>query len=538
MENILFLNLKTFLQKENYPVNEEELELQLLSHPAYPSMYAVTEVLSHFGIDNLALEVPKNRETLSQLPEMFLAHVKTSDQEELILVKRQNHFIKKINGKRKQEDINVDDFLEMWLGYVVVIEKAISGKIPGEKKNIRFHQKLFLTTMAVSGTALFFYLLPGLFQGLHYLLSLIGLVLSVLIIQHESGTGSDMINRFCTRSEKTSCDTVLSSKGAILLGSLKLSDLSIVYFTGLTISWLPFAISGVVNYTSSLMVSIMTPPVIFYTVYYQWKVVKRWCPLCLSIALVLMLQIVTVVFKYFTANQLIIDVEAGVLFLFSVLLALSAWLFVKPLLQDKQAYKELQLKHFRFKRNYDLFKSAFHQKPSIPTAIESQKEIVLGNPDALLHLVALTNPLCYFCKGAHITLARLLEKYGDQVKITIRFNVASNGVNHQIANRLMNLYHAHDKHSFIQAMDEVYSEGISRKQWLKQWSVTTEKSYGITLEQQRNWCLQNRVHFTPALMVNGRLFPQAYEMDDLLYFIEDLIEDTKQIKYAAAEVSA
>ena len=66
-DSLLFL-LKTFLQKENYKINFEELEFQLLSHPSYPSLHSVTGVFDHFNIENIALEVPTNRETLEQLP--------------------------------------------------------------------------------------------------------------------------------------------------------------------------------------------------------------------------------------------------------------------------------------------------------------------------------------------------------------------------------------------------------------------------------------------------------------------------------------
>ncbi|MEL6916243.1 MAG: hypothetical protein AAFO99_00795, partial [Bacteroidota bacterium] len=73
MEDSLFALLKKFIEKQNYRINLKELKFQLLSHPSYPSLHSVTGVLNHFNMDNVALEVPKDRETLVQLPETFLS---------------------------------------------------------------------------------------------------------------------------------------------------------------------------------------------------------------------------------------------------------------------------------------------------------------------------------------------------------------------------------------------------------------------------------------------------------------------------------
>ena len=71
-DNLSFL-IQKLLKKSSIVLNFDELSFQIQSHPSYPSLHAVTGVLSHFNIENVAVQVPVNKETLSQLPECFLA---------------------------------------------------------------------------------------------------------------------------------------------------------------------------------------------------------------------------------------------------------------------------------------------------------------------------------------------------------------------------------------------------------------------------------------------------------------------------------
>ena len=77
-----------FLRKNGIRVNESELEFQLLSHPSYPSLHSITGVLDHFTIENYALDILKEIETLDLLPNSFLAVVKTEEHNDFVMVSR------------------------------------------------------------------------------------------------------------------------------------------------------------------------------------------------------------------------------------------------------------------------------------------------------------------------------------------------------------------------------------------------------------------------------------------------------------------
>ena len=67
------INLVELILKNNeISFDNKELIFQIQSHPSYPSLHSVTGVLDHFNIQNIAVEVPVNSETLVELPESFI----------------------------------------------------------------------------------------------------------------------------------------------------------------------------------------------------------------------------------------------------------------------------------------------------------------------------------------------------------------------------------------------------------------------------------------------------------------------------------
>ena len=66
--------------------NPRDLNLHLASHPEYPSLRSITDTLDYFDINNIAARVDKS--SLSQLPRMFLAHLKGEVHMDFALVQR------------------------------------------------------------------------------------------------------------------------------------------------------------------------------------------------------------------------------------------------------------------------------------------------------------------------------------------------------------------------------------------------------------------------------------------------------------------
>ena len=517
--------LLSFLQKEGIHLNQDELKLQLLSHPSYPSLHSVTGVLDHFDIENMALEVPKNRETLFQLPDHFISVI--NEDKEFVVVTQGEDDILLTHGDKRKETISVNSFLDSWSGIIVVVEKDEVNMPHKKVSDTAFFNGMYILS-AVVLLGLFFFIKPTIFQSVHFMLSLIGVAVSFLILKHEFGFQSKALEKFCSATETTNCDAVLNSKGASISNYFKLSDLSFIYFVGLSLSWI-LTVTFSASNNLIIMVSLLALPITIYSIYYQASIVKKWCPLCLSIVVVLWLQGASLFFNQPLNLNIKPDITGSFILFSSFLFITSLWLFIKPLLKKQQELEKLEIEHYKFKRNFELFDAVYSKGNYLDTSISSTKEIVLGSKNAPLKILLVTNPSCYYCKEAHIDVEKILNKNKDDVNVTIRFNVPSdkNIIGNKVANKLLEIYNDQSIETCKEALHEVYQSDANLDKWLLKWGETTTNSFNNELETQQSWCHTNNINFTPALFINGKQFPKEYNRSDISYFIEDLIEQTE-----------
>ena len=129
-------------------------------------------------------------------------------------------------------------------------------------------------------------------------------------------------------------------------------------------------------------------------------------------------------------------------------------------------------------------------------------------------------------------IENILGKYNNEVKIIIRFNIDTTDKESdlvKITSRLLELYETEETENCLKSMHQIY-DGKSVTSWLNEWEECSEKEkYASILEHENSWCKENRINFTPEILINGYSFPKEYERSDLLYFIEDLCEDSIKI---------
>jgi thiol-disulfide isomerase/thioredoxin len=508
-------------------VDQKELEFQLLSHPSYPSLHSLTGVLNHFRIENLVVQVPIDKETFQQLPDVFIAYVKNQEYDDLVLTTKKDSKVQVIFDQNRKEQFHIEEFLKLWTGILVGVEKDEESPISKENKK----QSLLNTAIVASFIVLlsyFFYLQPDIFQIIHFLLSLAGLAMGTVIVKHELGLQSQIADKFCSgKRESINCDEVLQSKGSKLFNSWNFSDIGITYFSTILLSSL-LLLSGQSSYQILILVTALAIPFTFYSIAYQYFVVKKWCLLCLSIVSILWLQSFALYFAHYEAfnSQMLLPQALAIVFSFA--LCFSLWQFIIRKLKTEQDLKEKLANHNRFKRNYKIYQALTSYSNSINTNINLPEEISFTKGDPHLKIVLVTNPLCGFCKETHKIIEKLIGQ--NHIQITIRFHVNGNTEypDTQIASRLLELYSLEGEDKCLQAMNEIYGE-LSAQDWLQKWGKASDQKYLTILKTEREWCLGNNIEFTPVILVNGKSFPLEYDREDLLYFIDDIIEEQQEL---------
>ncbi|AXT18914.1 hypothetical protein D1817_03245 [Flavobacteriaceae bacterium] len=525
MNNSLATQVELLLFNNAISCDKEELSFQIESHPSYPSLHSITGVLDHFNIDNIALDVPINQETLSQLPNCFLAQIKDESGMSFVIVNNNNEVYNLISGDKKKQNVSSSEFLEKFTGIIVAVEKTEGIEL--KKNNTSKVNTILISLSLMLLAGLFIKVSSSLSTAVYFLLSAIGVYISRAIIKQELGEQSLLGDAFCSQSTNTgnSCNSVLSSKGA-QFGRYKLSDFSMIYFIGLLLSTLLLTLIAS-SLTIVFIFSLIAIPVTLYSIYYQYAVVKQWCFLCLSVtavlwiqaALILSLNYNSIILSNITLNALLVSS-------FSFLSVFTIWNILSPNIKLIKELKESKIKYFKFKRDYSLFEALLNKSTVVDTTITGASEVVFGNPEAPLNITLITSPFCGHCKPVHTLIEQVLKKHSEEVQIHIRFSThQDNTPLINITSRLLELYHTESKAKCLEAMHDIYG-GLTSEQWFNKWGETNNRApYLNTLKLASEWCKDKNINFTPEILINGRSFPKEYERSELIYFIEDLYEN-------------
>ncbi|WP_299767090.1 vitamin K epoxide reductase family protein [uncultured Dokdonia sp.] len=522
MNNSVIYQVAQLLKLNKIAFDKEELAFQIQSHPSYPSLHAITGVLTHFNIDHLALVVPATEEILDQLPTVFLSCMKIEEDQLFgIVVKKENSLITYYSAKDRKE-YATQEFLQHFTGIIVAVEKEET-----DRPSVKNKKTTYLRTGLFAGLG---FMLLGLIYQAQFttgtigygIVALLGVFISVAIIKQQLGIETKIGNAFCSDTNTSkNCSTVLSSDGATVFG-IKLSDVSLLYFIGLSCSVVVLSICKYAI-TPLYIVSFIATPITLYSIYYQYAFAKAWCPLCLVIVGILLTQ------TGIGISQISDIVQINALLIIGIVytLTLLTWMFIEPIFLASKKLKKATIDFTKFKRNFTLFETLLTQAPKKQTSIDNASEIVFGNVNAPLSLVIVTSPFCGHCKPVHSILEDILKKYSDLVAITIRINVNTDDREttiYKITSRLLEIYHREGQEPCLKAMHDIYG-GMNPDAWLSTWGTCKqEDAYHQTLIHQQNWSAYHGINFTPEILINGYSFPSAYAREDLTYFIEELHE--------------
>lgn len=502
--------LEKFLIKNNYTnFNRKDISLQLQTHPQNPSFRAITDTLDYFGIENVAANVPED--SLPSMPTNFLTLI-DQDGLHLVLVVKKNNFVYCYYENKKREKYTFSNFTKIWSKEIIAIGETTKKDTKG------LLLKLF-GGMLVLGILVAFLLFRDVtwITSFILLLSAIGLYISQLLVSEKLGYHSASVHSICTSIANSNCDEVINSKGAMLTKNISLADAGFLYFSILVFQNIFFGYNSV-----TALVILCSIPVIIFSIYYQAIVLKKWCPLCLGVAVVLILLNI-LVFWNLTFDLTILQI---IEFLMTMVVLIPAYFVIKNLIVTQKNNEEKLFAASRFKRNPDIIKNFMKDAKVIEDLGMIQNEIRIGNPEAKYKIIAFTNPFCGFCKAAFESYVKI-TKVHTNVEIWVRFN--SNFENFEEAStkisvRLVELYFEKGQEYFANAFLDWF-EDKNEKDWLKKYGNPKFETKTISLlKEHKNWAINNSIDHTPATIIDGEEFPSAYGYEDLTLVISDIFE--------------
>lgn len=514
------------------------LEKELQEHPDYPSLLSISDVLTAHGVENMSLKI--DPDDLDKIPLPFIAVLSDagSNKENFTVVRSvtNNNFEYYDLQIRNWRSVSREKFFEKWPSKVVLIadgenalsEKDYEDKLKEEKKQRFIKSSLFTVIPLLTVTAIFFaytrYGAPSALASLYTLFSLAGTIVSGLLIWYELDEYNPALQQICSPGKKVNCGAILNSKASKIAG-ISWSVIGFTYFAGALLLEL---FSGVNNKQTLFILAWLNAFAalyILFSVYYQWRIAKQWCVLCLYIQGLLAIQLLTTfIARWYTAvsfqSTLSYDVLIPVLLAYLVpfiaaSLLMPAYRSAKEGNTNKQ---ELQ----RLKHNAQIFEALLAKQKRVSEEPEGLG-IILGNHEAKNRIIKVCNPYCGPCAQAHVPMEALLENNPD-VQLQIIFT-ATNQENDMKAQPVKHLL----------AIAEKSKNEETVKHALDDWYLADKKDYSVfaakypmngellkqndKVEAMRVWCDKVGIEFTPTFFVNGYQLPEIYNVADLKYFL-------------------
>jgi uncharacterized membrane protein len=514
-------------------VNNATVNETLQNHPDWPSLLCVSDSLSKWRIPNAAGRIDKDE--IDQLPLPFLAPVEKVGPFVVVKEITETEVGYFPHGYKRYTVAKKEDFFKDWGGvYLIAESNENSGEDIGQFRKGKRHARI---RALIQGSLLLLLLFASIqiFRTrinnltpvqlwsvyLQFFIFMAGLAVTLLLLWYEVDDNNPLLQKVCTGLAKTNCRAVLNSAGARLFNWISWSEVGFIYFSGglLLLLFSPGSLAGAMAVSGWL--SLLAVPYPVFSVWYQWKVAKQWCLLCLGVQFLLVIAAVNTIagglLHTGSDNPFELLFGAAVCFLLPALI----WAFGKPFLFRMQKARRTYRDYLQIKFNEEIFDTLLKKQMPMKMPVDGLG-IDIGNAGATNTLVKICNPYCGPCSRAHRQIEELLEQHGNlRVKIIFTVSNDDNDRGAIPARHLMALAAMGDESLTKQALDDWYlAETKDYNVFANKYPLNGELAkQGPGLEAMSSWCREMKVAATPTIFFNGYRLPSAFNIDEIKYFL-------------------
>jgi uncharacterized membrane protein len=519
------------------------LKKEIEQHPNYPSLLSVSDVLNNYGIENLGVKF--NPEKIIDIPTPFITQItgRKSVIDFFTVVKEiPNGVVKFFDPEEQRWDkLSLEDFLKRSLGIALLTEVADNA---GEQnydtiiKAERNKQATQLFTFGLVPLLVIAAIITGLFKnglnailpGIFLTLTLTGCTVGALLLLYELDRHNPILKQICSAGKKVNCGAVLQSKASKIWG-ISWSAIGFSYFMGMLLLLLSSGITSPAALLTVALINAVAIPYTFFSIYYQWRVAKQWCMLCLTVQALLFLQLSTALIGGWHTLIPITSISTGLIIQTAISFAIPfiAVTLLMPALQKAKESKSLNTELQKLKHNPQIFE-ALLQKQKVVTENPEGLGLILGNADAKYKLIKVCNPFCGPCAAAHTPIEQLLHNNPDvQVQILFTTGVDENDYRLPPIKHLLAIAEKNNEGTLKKALDDWYLAPTKNyDSFAAKYPMNGElKKQSEKISKMSTWCNNTRIEFTPTFFIsigddNGESnfyqLPGMYSVNDLKYF--------------------
>lgn len=515
------------------PVTGSSIRQKVEEDAYYPSLYSLIRVFDKFGIDNAAYRVEP--EHFSELEAPFIAYLahQPNGKDFVLVTSISDNKVSYRNGNR-QIRVSREQFFKDWERIAFVAQPTEHSGEPEYALRLREERKARLQQriQAAGGLLLFalavFFFMTSLGQAERLaasallLTKTLGLAATLLLLVYEIDEHNSFVRNICTAGRQTDCGAVLHSKAARIFG-LSWSDAGFFYFAGSMLflllpgipwggkmPWLALTATGTALYVP-------------FSIYYQWRVVKQWCPLCLAVQAVLLAELAWALFAGTGTMAAALSFSTPLLLSATgcLLLPVVVWSVVKKLVLTARETPVYRAAYKRLLYNPETFDNLLQQQPEAPEGYENIG-ISIGNPKAKHTILKVCNPYCGPCARLHPLLDELVAHNPDvRMRVIFTASNAGNDPRGTAARHLLAIAAQGDTAITKQALDDWYlAPKKDYPAFAGRYPMNGElKAQEAHVAAMERWCDEAAITYTPTLFVNGHRLPENYSIEELKHIL-------------------
>jgi hypothetical protein len=501
-------------------VTTKTLKETLYLNPNFPSLLSLSDVMKDWGVNNLATRI--HYEDLINIPLPAIAYINIYGGIFAPIRNVTETSIEWRDHRKKWKTETIEEFNSKWNNVVLLFEPKENA---GEKNYTDKWKEGFLEKsrkpVIIAGLIISLLLISTIWDtSLNNLdwkhislfaVKLGGTFVSSLLILNSMDSNNSFIRSICGNESKNDCNNILNSKAAKIWGGVGWSEIGFVYFFGgLLASIFTFFFSNSTILFFLIILNFTALPYTVFSIYYQYKIAKSWCRLCLIIQLLFWLEFM-ISSNFWIDLKLIFDIRSISVITFSFLQPILLLSLCIPYLKKSFEFYPLKKELQKSKFNPEYVESLFEKQPIMPPIFHGMKTVIMGDYEANNTITVVTNPLCGPCRKLHLEIESFLKhnKYGT----CFQFIFSGHDDSMSIANTLlhfpvnqqeiaMNLWYS-GKYKTVEELIEVVSH-----------NMVIENSNEQT-DFHRRWSEIAEVRATPTIYLNGREMPLLYSLNDV-----------------------
>ena len=483
-------------------------------HPHKYNLFGLSSMLKDYGIENAGIQITDKNEIRSIEPP-FIAHT-GNDFAVVDTIDKDN--IRFIEGNKRIK-IPLDEFLKIWTGYALIAETRKTSKEPGYEGH--FQTEIFRKIQNISILTFVFFLFAfALISNKSYLhletimlviISLGGIYIGYLLVLKQLHIQSNYADKLCSLFKYNDCNNILESDASKFFGVIGWSEVGLGYFISnlIILCFLPSFIPCL------LLINIFSLPYSFWSIWYQKFKAKQWCPLCLTVMLLLWGIFFTGMGSGFINLSIISFLElaiAGSIYMISILIINM----LIPVIARSSNMENIRYEINSIKANEDVFTALLRKQPQFEVTKDTS-QILMGNPDANLLITVFSNPHCNPCSWMHKRINKLLEQ---NKHICVQYIFSSFNEDLEISNKYLIGSYFQKNGEAKDIYDQWFEKGkLNKEEFFKLYPIRTDTQEVIReFDLHEQWKEQSGLRATPTILVNGYKLPDNFKIEDMRNF--------------------